>query len=167
MKRKFRAAYVTRSARIGALYVALTYLSTVLGLSSGVIQFRFSEALCILPIFMAEAVPGLFIGCLISNIMASGVPMDLILGSLATLLGAVCARAMRALPDKLLPLATLPNIISNTLIVPLVLIFAYGAPQGYGYIAATVFIGEAVCGGLGGYALLSVIKKSGIDRLLG
>ena len=59
---------LTRGAMIAALYVALTYLASALGLASGVIQFRISEALCILPIFMPEAIAGLFVGCLLSNI---------------------------------------------------------------------------------------------------
>ena len=81
--------YTTRGALIAALYVVLTLLASVMGLSSGVIQFRFSEALCILPLFFPEAVPGLFIGCLISNLMSPNVVIwDIIFGSLATLIGA-------------------------------------------------------------------------------
>ncbi|MBR4018021.1 MAG: QueT transporter family protein, partial [Clostridia bacterium] len=74
---------------IAALYVALTFVSAQLGLSSGVIQLRLSEALCILPIFTPAAIPGLAIGCLLANAMTGCIVLDVILGSVATLIGAV------------------------------------------------------------------------------
>ena len=61
--------YMTRGALVAALYVGLCYVSTIFGLSSGAIQFRIAEALCILPVFLPEAIPGLFIGCILSNII--------------------------------------------------------------------------------------------------
>ena len=84
-----KARYVASAALIAALYVVLTTISSLMGLSSGVIQVRFSEALTILPAFTPAAIPGLFIGCLISNIIAGGVIWDVIFGSVATLIGAV------------------------------------------------------------------------------
>ena len=161
VNRKNNAAlYLTRGALVGALYVALTYLSSVFGLSSGVIQFRISEALCILPVFFPEASIGLFVGCIISNIFASGVlPLDIIFGSLATLIGAFGAYFLRKLPKKLMWLATLPTIIANALIIPFILIFAYGAEGGYFFFMLTVGIGEIVCAGIGGTVLYySLIK---------
>ena len=152
--------YTTRGALIAAMYVLLTLLSTVLGLSSGVIQFRFSEALCILPIFMPEAIPGLFIGCLISNILSNGVIWDVIFGSIATLIGAVGAYYLRKLPEKFKWVATLPTVAANMIIVPFVLIFAYGAPESYFFIALTVGIGEIVCASIGGGALYYLLKKT-------
>lgn len=167
MKRnKSQALYLTRGAIVAALYVVLTYLATLAGLSSGVIQFRISEALCILPIFFAEAVPGLYVGCVISNIIAGANPFDIIFGSLATLLGAIGARLLRRLPDKLMWIATLPTIIANALIVPPVLIFAYGATDAYLFIVATVALGEIVCAGILGYLLYFGLKKAKIDRKL-
>ena len=82
------AAFITKAAVIAAIYVILTWISALLGISSGVIQFRLSEMLCILPIFTPAAIPGLFIGCAISNIIAGGVIWDVIFGSIATLIGA-------------------------------------------------------------------------------
>ena len=152
--------YTTRGALIAAMYVLLTLLSSVLGLSSGVIQFRFSEALCILPIFMPEAIPGLFIGCLISNILANGVIWDVIFGSIATLIGALGAYYLRSVPEKIKWVATLPTVFANMIIVPFVLIFAYGAPESYFFIALTVGIGEIVCAGVGGSALYYLLKKT-------
>ena len=73
---------------IAALYVLLTEISALLGISSGVIQFRLSEMFAVLPIFTPAAIPGVFIGCMISNIITGGVVWDVIFGSLASLLGA-------------------------------------------------------------------------------
>ena len=160
MKSKKIALYTARGALIGALYVVLTLLSALFGLSSGVIQFRISEALCILPIFMPEAIPGLFIGCIVSNLIAGGVVWDIVFGSVATLIGAILARVLRKLPDKLIWVTTLPTVLANTIIVPFVLIYAYGAPDSYAFIALTVFIGEAVCALCLGTALYFTVKKS-------
>ncbi len=152
--------YTTRGALIAALYVVLTAVATLLGLSSNAIQFRISEALCILPLFLPEAVPGLFIGCLISNLMVPGaVIWDIIFGSFATLIGAIGARMMRGLPERYKWTATLPTILANTIIIPPVLIYAYGAPDSYIYLALTVGIGEVVCAGVCGSALYYVLRK--------
>ncbi len=166
MKRKNYALYLSRGAIIAALYVVLTWISALFGLSSGVIQLRISEALCILPLFLPEAVPALFIGCIISNIIAGGVFVDVLFGSLATLIGAALARLFVMLPEKLRPLATLPTVISNTLIIPPVLIFAYGAGEGYFFILFTVFLGELVSAGVFGTVLYFALKKHGIDKMI-
>ena len=153
--------YTTRGALIAALYVVLTLLASVMGLSSGVIQFRFSEALCILPLFFPEAVPGLFIGCLISNLMSPNVVIwDIIFGRLATLIGALGARLLLFLPEKFKWVATIPTILSNVIIVPLVLIYAYDVPDTLPVLMLTVGIGEVVCAGFGGSALYYLIKKN-------
>lgn len=150
---------------IAALYVALTYFSNLFGLANGAIQFRISEALCILPMFFPEAVPGLFIGCLISNLITSANVFDIIFGSLATLIGAVGARLLRRLPTRLLWLATLPTVLSNILIVPPVLIFAYGVTDAYLWLVLTVGIGEIVCAGVGGTVLGYSLKKTKIAKI--
>ena len=98
--KKYTTLYLTRGALIAALYVSLTYASSLFGLSSGAIQFRLSEMLCILPVFMPEAVVGLTLGCLIANLLTGAVVWDIIFGSLATLMGAVGARLLSKLPDK-------------------------------------------------------------------
>ena len=160
MKRKSNASlYLTRGAMIAAMYVALTYLSTLAGLSSGVIQFRISEALCILPIFFPEAILGLTIGCAISNLIAGGVIWDIVFGSIATLIGAIGARLMRKLPERLIFLATLPTVLANAIIVPFVLIFAYGAEGAYPFFFLTVGFGELVCAGIFGTALYYGLRR--------
>ena len=80
---KRTALYITRGALVAAMYVALTYLTSLFGLDKGAIQFRLSEALCILPAFMPEAIPGLFIGCIISNLISACAPWDVVFGSIA------------------------------------------------------------------------------------
>ena len=160
MKRKSSVLYLTRGAMISALYVAITWLCSVVGLSSGVIQFRISEAMCILPVFLPEAVPALFIGCLLSNVIAGGVIWDVIFGAVATLIGAIGARLLRKLPKYLMWLATLPTLITNAIIVPFVLIYAYGATDAYWFIVVTVSIGELACACGGGTALYYILSGS-------
>ena len=152
--------YLTRGALIAALYVALTYVAALFGLSSGAIQFRISEALTILPIFLPEAIPGLAIGCLIANLISGSVFWDVVFGTLATLLGALGARLISRMTKKHIWLATLPTVLANALIVPPVLIFAYGVPDAYFYLVLTVGIGEIVCAGILGTALGYSLKKS-------
>ena len=159
MKISRTTIFVTRGALIASLYIAFTYIAAFLGLSSGIIQFRISEALCVLPVFMPEAVPGLFIGCLLSNALTGCALWDIIFGSIATLLGCLGAILLRRLPSFLLWMTTVPTIIANSLIVPLVLIYAYGAEGGYWLLVTTVFIGEAVCAGIGGSILLYTLKR--------
>ena len=160
MKAKNLTLGLTRGAAIAALYVILTYLSALFGLSSGVIQFRISEALCILPIFFPEAVPGLFIGCLIANLLTGAVFWDIIFGAIATLLGALGARFLKSLPKKMKWLTTIPTVLANLLIVPFVLVYAYGATDAVWFILLTIFIGEAVCAGIGGSALYYFLNSS-------
>ena len=157
---------LTRGALIAAIYVVLCYISTIFGLSSGVIQFRIAEALCILPIFMPEAIVGLFIGCILSNIIAGCVLWDIIFGSIATLIGAIGAYMLRNMPEKFKWVATLPTLLSNMVIVPFVLMYAYGVTEGYFFLAMTVGIGELVCAVIGGTALYYSMKKSKMLEML-
>ena len=157
--------YTTRGALIAALYVVMTMLATALGLSSGAIQLRFSEALCILPIFFPEAIPGLFVGCFIANLLSGCVIWDIIFGSIATLIGALGARFLRNVAEKHKWLCTLPTIIANMLIVPPVLILAYGVPESYLFLLLTVGIGEIISAGVFGSALYYLLKKTNVHRL--
>ena len=153
--------YTARAAIIAALYVVLTSIATAVGLSSGVIQFRISEALCIMPLFLPEAIPGLFIGCFISNLTVPGIAIwDVIFGSLATLIGAIGARAMVKLPERFKWVATIPTILANMIIVPAVLKLVYMEDGTYWYFMLTVGIGELVCAGFGGSALYYLLNKN-------
>ena len=144
--KKSKTLYLCQAALIAALYVVLTYLARLFGLDSGVIQLRFSEALCILPIFLPAAVPGLYIGCLISNLLVGAIWMDVLVGPIATLIGALGTYALR----RHVWLAPLPPILANTLLIPPVLAFGYGAEQSIPFLMLTVGIGEIlsvyVCG---------------------
>ena len=163
---KEKTLYVTRGAAVAALYVLLTFISSLFGLDKGVIQFRLSEMLCILPIFLPEAVPGLFIGCIAANLMTSAVIWDVVFGSIATLIGAIGAWLFRKLPKKLIWLATLPTILSNAIIVPLVLKFAYGVPDLIPFMVLTVGIGEIVTAGILGMLLyFSLVKNKFLNNL--
>ncbi len=146
---------ITQAAIIAALYVVLTFVANAMGLASGAIQIRLSEALTILPYFTPAAIPGLFVGCLLSNILVGGVIWDIIFGSLATLIGALGTYALR----KFKWLAPLPPILSNTIIVPLVLIYAYGVQDALPYLMATVGIGEVISAGVLGMILLKSLEK--------
>ena len=166
-KKRRTARYLARGGIIAALYVVLTVVSALAGLASGAIQFRLSEMLCILPVFLPEAIPGLAIGCLIANLLAGGLAaLDIIFGTLATLIGAIGAYFLRKLPPRLIWIATLPNIIANTLILPPVIIYAYGSEYSYLLTALFVFIGQLVCAGVGGYSLYPAIKRMNLSDLL-
>lgn len=151
-----RVRNLTHGALIAALYCVLTYASALFSLASGPIQFRLSEMLTILPYFTPAAVPGLFIGCALANLLTGAAVWDVVFGALATLLGALGTRALRR---KNRYLASLPPIVSNTLIVPLVLQHVYGAPDAYPYLCLTVFLGECVTCALLGTVLLRALEK--------
>ena len=156
MKNKF----LTQAAMIAALYVVLTYVANMLGLSSGVIQVRFSEALTILPYFTPAAIPGLFIGCLLSNILAGGILLDVIGGSLITLAAAFSSYALR----KHKFLVCLPPIIGNSIGVPFILRYGYGIVEdSIPYMMLTVGAGEVIsCGILGILLLLALSKQRNV-----
>lgn len=159
MKNKLKT--ITFAALTAALYVALTCLCSALGLASGAIQLRFSEALAALCLFTPAAIPGLFVGCLISNFVTGCIPWDVALGSLATLIGSLGAYLLRKKP---IPALFMP-VIANTLIIPPVLKWAYGFDGALWYFAATVFAGELISCVVFGFALYKAIKKAGPVRM--
>ena len=128
MKRSNKALFITHAAIIAALYVVLTYAASMLGLSNGAIQIRFSEALTILPYFTPAAIPGLFVGCILSNLLTGCAVWDIVFGSVATLIGAIAASLLKNRSKWLSPV---PNIISNSVIIPFILIYVYGLKEAY------------------------------------
>lgn len=154
--KKNKTFSLTQAAMIAALYVVLTYASNALGLASGNIQIRLSEALTILPAFTPSGIGGLFIGCLLSNILTGCCLIDIIFGSLATLLGAVGTRLLR----KKKGLMYLPPILSNAFIVPFVLKYGYGLDLPIPLMIATIGIGEIISCGLLGSFLSRALKKN-------
>ena len=149
--------YLTHGATIAALYVLFTYLSSLMGLASGVIQFRLSEALCIFACFTPAAIPGLYVGCLLANILTNSILWDILLGPVATLIGAVGTWLLRRTQNPYL--AVLPPILANMLIVPLVLKYAYAAEEAIPYLMLTVGIGEIVTCGILGVMLYYLIRR--------
>ena len=123
--------------------------------ASGVIQVRVSEALTILPAFTPAAIPGLVIGCLLSNTLTGCVLLDIIFGSVATLIGALGSYALR----RHTWLVPIPPIVSNMIIVPFVLRFAYGATDAFPFMIATVGAGEIISCYLLGMILYGALKK--------
>lgn len=161
---KKEAQFITQAAVIAALYVVLTLLANALGLANFAVQVRFSEALTILPFFTPAAIPGLFVGCIISNILGGCIIWDIIFGSIATLLGAVGTYLIANLAFKNASLVreiccTLPPIAANTIIIPFVLAYAYHFEGGVPYFMLTVGAGEVISCGILGFLLLKVLKK--------
>lgn len=153
--------YLAQAAMIAALYVVLTYVFAPISFSE--IQVRIAEALTILPVFTSAAIPGLFIGCLLGNIIGGALIPDVVFGSLATLIGAFFTWKLRNAHPFLAPI---PPILSNMIIVPFVLKYAYLIDLPIPLMMLTVGIGEVLsCGVLGlflYYALRS--RKAQIFR---
>ena len=147
---------LTRAALIAALYVILTFVAQMFGLSSGVIQIRLSETLTVLPLLYKEAIPGLWIGCIIANILTGCAPWDVVFGSVATLIGAIGTYYIGRKKPILGPVFP---IISNMVIVPLVLQAVYGVKESFVFLAVTVGIGEVICCGLLGWQLYKALKN--------
>lgn len=152
MKSK-KLVFICQAAVIAALYVVLTYIFSAF--ASGVIQVRVSEALTVLPAFTPAAIPGLVIGCLLSNTLTGCVLLDIIFGSVATLIGALGSYALR----RHTWLVPIPPIVSNMIIVPFVLRFAYGATDAFPFMIATVGAGEIISCYLLGMILYGALKK--------
>ena len=146
--------FMAQAAMIAAIYVVLTLLGA--SFSYGEVQVRISEALTILPVFTPAAVPGVFLGCLISNILGGCIIPDIILGSLATLIGAVFTWMLR---NKSKYLAPLPPIIANMIVVPFVLNSGYMVPLPIPFMMLTVGIGEVISCGVLGLILYAALNR--------
>ena len=148
-----KVLFLTQSAIIAALYIAL--LLAFQPISVSVIQFRISEALTILPYFTPAAIPGLFVGCFLGNILAGCAPLDFIFGSLTTLVAAAMSYGLR----KHKFLVPIPPIVLNALVIPFILLKAYGAEEGIPFMMATVGVGQVVSCGVLGLVLLFALDR--------
>ena len=160
--KRFSTRQLTFAALVGAMYVVLGYFGNIFSLTFGAVQCRFAEALTVLPFLCPVTTWGLFVGCIITNILSPYGPLDMIFGSLATLLaGLLTARC------KSKWLAPLPPVLSNAIIVSALIAFqetglTAAFPAAFGYHALTIGLGEvAACYGLG-LILLSLMPKTGI-----
>ena len=162
-KNRFSPRQLASAGIIAAIYAVMSLLSSVFGIAYGPIQCRFSEALTVLPFFLPEAIPGLFIGCIVTNLMSTVGPLDLIFGSLATLLAALwTARVKRRI------FAPLPPVVCNAVIIgAMIAWYEVGFTEAFwgmfAFNAFTVGLGEAIaCYGLGLLLLRALERVPGI-----
>lgn len=164
---KKKTVFFAKASVIGALYCVLTLLCAVFGLAYSGVQFRFSEALCLLPLFSSAAIPGLTVGCLISNIFSSVTPLDMIIGTLATFFAALLTRKFRNITIKGIPLLSMIfPVIFNAVFVGFEIALVSGETAFF-----SVFVIQALSVGAGegaviatlGTALVLFLKKN--DRI--
>lgn len=144
---------LTRGAIIAALYTVLTLL--LAPISYGLIQVRVSEAFTLLPILFPEAIPALFIGCLLSNIIGGSMLPDIVFGSLATLAAAMCTRKLRG--NKLL--AALPPVLFNGIVVGAVVHYCYTPEVALPICMLYVAVGEAIAVYVVGLLMLKGLER--------
>ena len=158
-----KTKFLTHAATIAALYFVLTLIANAAGLASGVIQVRLSEVLTIMPVFTPAAIPGLFVGCLISNALTGCLPWDIVFGSIATLIGAIGTRLLRNKHPLLYPV---PPILANCIIVPFILQYVYQFEGSYFYFMLTVGIGEVIACGVLGLLLYKALNRPSVKRYI-
>ena len=157
--RKFTVRDLTLAALVAALYAVLSYFGNIFGLTFGSVQCRFSEALCVLPFLFPCTVPGLFVGCLITNLMSTVGPLDIVFGSLATLLAAIWTAKM---PHRLL--APLPPVLCNGVIIGAMITWYEGGftPSFWSlflFNGISVAVGELIACYVLGSLLLKVLPR--------
>ena len=169
MKQRNKIKNVAFGAIVAALYVVLTYLASALGLASYAIQVRFSEALTVLPFFTPAAIPGLFVGCILSN--ALGVAMglnptgfvDILFGASATLIAALVSYFLRNVAIKGFPaLSFLSPVIFNAVIIGAELAVFIPEAGAYWLNFTTVGIGELIVICALGIPLFYICKRKNI-----
>ncbi len=148
-----KVTFITEAAVIAALYAVLVLVFSFS--SFGPIQFRIAEALTILPYFTPAAIPGLTIGCFLSALLAGADILDIVFGSLATLIAAVLSYKLR----KHKFLVPIPPILANAVIIPWVLRFAYGEAQPIPLMMLSVGAGELLAAGVFGTILLLALSR--------
>lgn len=151
---KNKTKFITMSAAIAAIYVVLTIVFAPISFLA--VQVRIAEALTALPMFSLAAIPGLFIGCLFGNLLGGAVVWDIVFGSIATLIGAVGSYLLR----KNRWLVPIPPIVSNSLIVPFVLKYAYGMDLPIPVLILDILTGELLGCYILGELLISIIEKT-------
>ena len=157
-----KTKHLVQAAIIAALYVVLTYVTSLFGLASGVIQVRISEALTILPYFTPAAIPGIFVGVFLANLLTGSLWIDIICGSLISLIAAIMTYSLR---HKSPFYAPVPPILLNAIGIPFMLRYAYGIPGSMIFFGFTVGLGQLISAGLLGLILLHSISKRGTTDL--
>lgn len=162
-KNAMSAKGITISAMIAALYVVLSYVCESLGLLRYAVQLRIPEALCVLCAFTPYAVPGMTLGCFLTNLLTGCAAIDIIAGPAATFLGAICGRliAGRMRSSALsLALSTVPTFLFNTLLMPPVIMYAYGSEYALPLVFITVGAGELISAVILGTLFGVALKRS-------
>ena len=161
---------LVQGAVIAAMYAALTYAANAVNLAYGNVQFRFSEALTVLAAFTPAAIPGLTIGCFLSNLGSPYGVVDIVCGTLATLLASLCAYALRKVRVKKIPLLSMffPVLFNGLIVGAEIALFL---PEGftfYGFLinALWVALGELVVCYVGGVPISLAIERTGLKKLL-
>lgn len=149
---KKNISFLVQAAMIAAIYVVLVLVFQPISISY--IQVRIAEALTVLPFFTPAAIPGVTIGCLLGNLLTGCDILDIIFGSLATLVGALGSYSLR----KCKFLVPLPPIIANTIVIPWILRFAYGEAMSIPFMMMTIGIGEVLSCGVLGLTLLFALS---------
>ncbi|MGN0709902.1 MAG: QueT transporter family protein [Anaerovoracaceae bacterium] len=150
-----KVLFLAQAGLIAAAYVVITVLGAAY--SFGQVQVRLSEMLTILPFFTPAAIPGLFIGCIVGNILGGAVLPDVVFGSLATLAAAAATFYLRKKGS--LVIAAVPPVVANALVVPFVLKYAYGVNLPIPFMMLTVGAGEAISAGVLGVLLGKALEK--------
>lgn len=153
--RNTKVMNLTQGAMIAACYVVLCLVFEPI--SYGGVQVRIAEALAILPLFTPAAIPGLFIGCIIANVIGGGIVLDVVFGSIATLIGAVGTYMLR---NRSRWMAPVPPILANTIIVPFVIFYGYGTPIPIPLLMLTIGAGEVI-----GCGILGLLLAKGLERM--
>ena len=154
---------LVQAAMIASLYVALTLVAAGFDLASGAIQVRFSECLTVLPYYTPAAIPGLIIGCLLANLLTGCLLPDVIFGTLATGIAAYASYRIarsgfpegRPFVNRLF--VSFCPVVSNAVIIPFVLTYAYGIPGGLLIQAVSVGFGEVIACVVFGQLLLAAL----------
>ncbi|HZK01835.1 MAG TPA: QueT transporter family protein [Anaerovoracaceae bacterium] len=148
-----KTRHLSHGAIIAALYTALTIIT--MPISYGVMQIRIAEALTVLPALTPAAIPGLFVGCFISNMLGPNGIIDIVFGSIATLIAGVATYRLR----KKIFLAPLPPVLANGIIIGSMLHYVYKVPVSLLACILWVGLGELIaCYGIG-YPLLRYLNK--------
>ena len=145
--------YLLHAAVIAAAYATLTIV--LMPFSYGIMQVRVSEALTILPFFTPAAIPGLFVGCFVSNMVGPYGILDMVLGSGATLIAAIGSYLLRKRPI----LVPLPPVVANGIIIGGMLYYAYAVPMPLPACMLWVALGELIACYVIGYPLLQYLKR--------
>ena len=162
-----RVLYLTEGAAIAAIYVVLCQIFAPISFRD--VQVRIAEGLTILPFFTSAAIPGLFVGCVLGNLLGGAIPIDIIFGSLATLIGALGTwaigrwiRRKHPASHRMKFLLPVPPILANALIIPFILYCGYGITVPIPIQIATVGAGEILSCGVIGMIILFALEKAGM-----